>query len=83
MVRVLPVIQRIEDRGALETAHRALGNCSQVFRYAVETGRCKSDLSRDLRGALPPFKGKHLAATTEPKRLAVWRSFSHPDCQKL
>jgi len=67
---LLSVIRRIEKRGALETAHRALGNCSQVFRYAVATGRCKSDPSRDLRGALPPFKGKHLAATTEPKRLA-------------
>jgi integrase len=67
---LLSVIQRIEGRGALETAHRALGNCSQVFRYAVATGRLKSDPSRDLRGALPPFKGKHLAATTEPKRLA-------------
>jgi integrase len=67
---LLTVIQRIERRGALETAHRALGNCSQVFRYAVATGRCKSDPSRDLRGALPPVKGKHLAATTEPKRLA-------------
>jgi integrase len=67
---LLAVVRRIEDRGALETAHRVLGNCSQVFRYAVATGRCKSDPSRDLRGALPPFKGKHLAATTEPKRLA-------------
>jgi integrase len=67
---LLSVIQRIEGRGALETAHRALGNCSQVFRYAVATGRLKSDPSRDLRGALPPFKGKHLAAITEPTRLA-------------
>jgi len=67
---LLSVIRRIEARGALETAHRVLGNCSQVFRYAVATGRCKSDPSRDLRGALPPFKGKHLAATTEPTRLA-------------
>ena len=67
---LLAVIRRIEARGALETAHRALGNCSQVFRYAVATGRIKSDPSRDLRGALPPFKGTHLAATTEPKRLA-------------
>jgi integrase len=67
---LLSVIRRIEGRGAPETAHRALGNCSQVFRYAVATGRCKSDPSRDLRGALPPFKGKHFAATTEPARLA-------------
>jgi hypothetical protein len=35
---LLSVIQRIENRGTLETAHRALGNCGQVFRYAIATG---------------------------------------------
>lgn len=49
---LLGVIQRIERRGALETAHRATSNCSQVFRYAVTTGRAERDLSFDLRGAL-------------------------------
>lgn len=67
---LLTVVRRIENRGALETAHRALANCGQVFRYAVATGRCERDPSGDLRGALPPVKGKHLAATTEPKRVA-------------
>jgi hypothetical protein len=32
---LLAILRRIEDRGAIETAHRALQNCSQVFRYAV------------------------------------------------
>ncbi len=67
---LLAVIRRIESRGALETAHRALGNCGQVFRYAVATGRAERDPSGDLRGALPPVKGTHFAATTEPKRVA-------------
>jgi integrase len=67
---VLTVVRRIESRGALETAHRALGNCGQVFRYAVATGRAKHDPSGDLRGALPPVKSEHLAATTDPKRVA-------------
>ncbi|WMJ07614.1 integrase arm-type DNA-binding domain-containing protein [Nitrosomonas sp. sh817] len=67
---LLSVIRRIESRGALETAHRALSNCSQVFRYAVATGRAERDPSGDLRGALPPVKGTHFAATTEPKRVA-------------
>lgn len=66
---LLTVIRRIEDRGALETAHRVLSNCGQVFRYAVATGRAERDPSGDLRGALPPFKGTHFAATTEPKRV--------------
>jgi len=67
---LLTVVRRIESRGALETAHRALGNCGQVFRYAVATGRAQRDPSGDLRGALPPVKGEHFAATTEPKRVA-------------
>jgi integrase len=65
---LLAVVRRIENRGALETAHRA--HCGQVFRYAVATGRAMRDPSGDLRGALPPVKGEHFAATTEPKRVA-------------
>jgi len=54
----------------LETAHRALQNCGQVFRYAVQTGRCQRDPSGDLKGALTPWKPKHYPALTEPLKLA-------------
>ena len=67
---LLAVVRRIESRGALETAHRALGNCGQVFRYAVATGRAVRDPSGDLRGALPPFKGEHFSAVTNPPQVA-------------
>src|SRR5580692_8979882 len=53
---LLTTVRRIEKRGALETAHRALGNCGQVFRYAIATGRAKRDPTGDLRGALPAVK---------------------------
>lgn len=67
---LLSPIRRIESRGALETAHRALANCGQVFRYAVATGRAQRDPSGDLRGALPPVKrDKHFAAITDPKKI--------------
>lgn len=66
---LLATIRRIEDRGAVETAHRALAACGKVFRYAVATGRAERDPSGDLRGALPPSQGTHFAATTDPKRL--------------
>lgn len=65
---LLAVIRRIEERGALETAHRALSNCGQVFRYAIATGRAERDSSLDLKGSLPPVKVKHFAAQTDPKR---------------
>ncbi len=64
---LLACLQRIEKRGALETAHRALQNCGQVFRYAVATGRAERDPSGDLRGALSPVKETHRASITDPK----------------
>ena len=67
--RLLAVVRRVEKRGALETAHRALRNCGQVFRYAVATGRAKDDPSVVLKGALPPVKGGHFAALTDPKTI--------------
>jgi integrase len=44
-----------------------LQNCSQVFRYAIATGRAERDPAADLRGALPPSKATHLASLTDPK----------------
>ncbi|MBA3731042.1 MAG: integrase arm-type DNA-binding domain-containing protein, partial [Gammaproteobacteria bacterium] len=68
---LLAVVRRIEQRGALETAHRALRNSGQVFRYAVATGRAERDPAADLRGALPPVKAKHLAAITDPEAVGA------------
>lgn len=67
---MLAVIQRIEQRGSVDTARRTLGSCSEVFRYAIATGRCESDPCRDLRGALKKATEGHFAAVTEPKDLA-------------
>lgn len=64
---VLGCARRMEDRGALETAHRILQNCSQIFRYAVATGRLDRDPTTDLRGALSPTKETHFPAITDPK----------------
>ena len=66
---LLAVLRRIESRGAQETAHRAMQNCGQVFRYAVATGRAERDPTGDLRGALPPPKEKHHASIIEPKHI--------------
>ena len=66
---LLAVARRIEERGALDTAHRALQNCGQVFRYAISTGRAERNPVPDLRGALPPVKGEHFAAVTDPSKV--------------
>ena len=65
--QLLAVFRRIEERGTLDTAHRAKGNCSQVFRYAIATGRAERDPCPDLRGALPTPAETHFASITEPQ----------------
>lgn len=69
--QILEVIRRIEDRGALETAHRALQNCGQVLRFSVATGRAERDPTVDLRGALPPVKSGHFTAITDPTQVGA------------
>lgn len=66
---LLKTLTRIENRGSIETAHRALQNCGQVFRYAVITGRAENDPTTSLKGALTPVKKTHLAAIIEPKAI--------------
>lgn len=68
---LLTVLRRIEGRGTLDTAHRAGGNCSQVFRYAIATGRAERDPVPDLRGALPPARGGNFAAITDPAKVGA------------
>ncbi len=66
---LLEVLQKIESRGAIETAHRVKQICGQVFRYAIATGRGERDPSADLKGALTPVKPKSMAAITDPKKI--------------
>lgn len=68
---LLATINRIADRGAIESAHRVLQNCGQVFRYAIATGRTEHDPAAGLRGALPATKQKHLAAITNPQDIGA------------
>lgn len=66
---LLTVLRRIENRGAIETAHRTHQNCGQIFRYAIAIGKAERDVSADLRGAIPPVKKRHLASITDPKSI--------------
>jgi integrase len=49
---LLVTIQKIEKRGAIDLAHRAMQTAGQILRYAIATGRAQRDISADLRGAL-------------------------------
>jgi integrase len=62
---LLALARSIETRGAFETAHRVLQNCSQVFSYAVVTERAERNPAIDLRGALTPVQKKNNAYLKE------------------
>lgn len=63
---ILSALRRVENRGAIETAHRISQVCGQVFRYAIVTGRAERNPTADLRDALAPVKQKHHASITDP-----------------
>ncbi|GAB2663041.1 tyrosine-type recombinase/integrase [Arenimonas aestuarii] len=64
---MLKALRRIESQGKHETAARAKQRASQVFRYAIATGRATSDPTQPLRGALIPAKVTNRAAITDER----------------
>ncbi len=67
---LLRALRKVEHRGAVETAHRARMLASQVFRYAIATGRAKRNPAADLLGALSQPEKAHFASLTEPADVA-------------
>ncbi len=58
---LLSVVREIENRGAIDIAHRVLQTCGQIFRYAIATGKAERDVAADLRGALKTRKKNNYA----------------------
>ncbi len=63
---LLKVLQRVEARGANETAHTLRQWSGQVFRQGIQEGHCERNPAPDLNGALVPVEVKHMAAVLEP-----------------
>jgi integrase len=63
---LLATVNRVADRGAVDSAHRILQNCCPVFRYAIVSGRAENNPAASLRGALPPAQKAHMAAIIDP-----------------
>lgn len=68
---LLSCLRRIEARGHLENAHRALTNAGQVFMYAIATGRAERNPATDLRGAIPRPSVKHMASILDPEQVGI------------
>jgi integrase len=56
---LLDMLRAIESRGTLDTARRVMQMCSQIFSFAVATGRAEYNPVPDLRGALKTPVVKH------------------------
>ena len=67
--QLLDVLQRIEERGTVETAHRVKESLGAIFRFAVATHRATHDPSAALKGALTTVKNKSFASITDPKKV--------------
>jgi integrase len=76
---LLETLRKIEERGAHDLSHRVLSVCGQVFRYGIATHKCKSDISKDLRGALTPHKKRKQAAVDEKDLPALLRAIAAYD----
>lgn len=74
---LLHALRKIEQRAALETAHRARSAAARIFRYAIATGRGERNPAADLAGALEQPQVRHFASVTEPEEVgpmlrALW-----------
>jgi integrase len=63
------VLRRIVLAGKIETAQRVKQRCSQVFQYAIVTGRSEQNPAAGLRGVIPSVKSRSHSAITEPARV--------------
>lgn len=65
---LLSVLRRVEERGALDVAHRVLTTARGVLAYAVASGKADRNCALDLKEALKPHRRKHFGAIIDPQK---------------
>ncbi len=58
-LELLNVLRKIEKRGALEKMRKVRQRCSEVFCYAIATGRAEYNPAADLSSALEVHQSSH------------------------
>jgi integrase len=66
---ILALLRPIEARNHLENCSRILNIIGQIFRFAVASDICESDVTGALKGALRRPKEGHFRAITDGKEL--------------
>lgn len=69
-MELLAALQKVEERGAVETADRVLMLARQVWDYWLPTTNNEQrNITEGLKGRLTPYRGKSFAAIVDPARL--------------
>ncbi|MBP9060334.1 MAG: integrase arm-type DNA-binding domain-containing protein [Rhodoferax sp.] len=69
-MELLAALQKVEERGALETADRALMLARQVWDYWLPTADVQQrNITEGLKARLTPYRGKSFAAILDPVRM--------------
>lgn len=78
-MELLAALQKIEDRQAVETAHRVLDIVRQVWQYWLPTAAAEQrNITEGLKARLKPYRGGNFAAILDPKRLGeMMRAIKH------
>ncbi|WP_370627459.1 tyrosine-type recombinase/integrase [Rhodoferax sp. PAMC 29310] len=67
---LLSALQKVEERGAIETADRVLMLARQVWDYWLPTAVVQQrNITEGLKGRLTPYRGKNFAAILDPARM--------------
>lgn len=68
-MELLAALQKVEERGALETADRVLMLARQIWDYWLPTATVQQrNITEGLKGRLTPYRGKTFAAIVDPAR---------------
>ena len=68
-----PVIDRVQNRGALETASRLRQRCSAIFRHGMALGVCTSDPAENLKTVMLSRTSKNMPALSQEEFPAFLR----------
>lgn len=64
------ILEKIVERGAVDTAHRVKQTCSQIYRYAiVKKEIAETDPTLFLSEILPAIRKQNFPTITEPKKI--------------
>ena len=78
-MELLAALQKVEERGAVETADRVLMLARQVWDYWLPTADVQQrNITEGLKGRLTPYRGKSFAAIVDPQRMGeLLRAMKH------